>query len=427
MTIRLPGPRNTPQPAGGELALLLMYAFAGALALPMARAIRRNRPRTLRGWASVGTSVVFLVFVSVPPQLVAEQAEAAAPINTTFFHPDRLGSSLVVSNNTGTASATRVVYRPFGALVQNSGSTSAVPERGFTGQRFEASVGVYDYGARWYDPAIARFVQPDAYARPYDPQSLNPFSYVHNNPINFSDPTGNIEIPISSWTISFGTTLGFAVALGGMLAVESYLINSGFGRRIGRVLGALGMIFGRMQPPSIYGTSTFPGQGIFTNPDPTKDPTRNADPWAVFLSFLTMIPGVGEAMDISVVIASDSTNEDVQTAIDSLSISVITGGFSPNAGRLAKEARKSKIDRKVAAAERKAHWKNEASSNAEAYSADDLERMRQGKPPTGPDGAPMERHHIDGTHEGGAETMSKREHRLGNLRRNHPVRGILTA
>ena len=191
-------PRNTPQPAGGELALLLMYAFAGALALPMARAIRRNRPRTLRGWASVGTSAVFLVFVSVPPQLVPEEAEAAAPINTAFFHPDRLGSSLVVSNNTGAASAKRVVYRPFGALVQESSAgTSTVPERGFTGQRFEASVGVYDYGARWYDPGIARFVQPDPLIQDAtNPQQLNPFSYVNGDPSNFADPSGLEEVGI---------------------------------------------------------------------------------------------------------------------------------------------------------------------------------------------------------------------------------------
>jgi RHS repeat-associated protein len=195
-------PTLVPQPAGGDIALALLYGLGGALAFPLARAIRRHRPRTGRAWVAVGTSGVFLLVVSVPPSLVPAAAEAAAPANTTFFHPDRLGSSLVVSNNTGAASAKRVVYRPFGALVQNSGGTSAVPDRGFTGQRFEASVGVYDYNARWYDPAIARFVQPDALAAPFEPQTLNPFAYVRNDPTNRTDPTGNLDVN------SFGAPIG---------------------------------------------------------------------------------------------------------------------------------------------------------------------------------------------------------------------------
>jgi len=133
---------------------------------------------------------VFLVFASVPPGLVAERAEATSPLNTTYFHPDRLGSSLVVSDSA--AVAMRVVYRPFGALVQNSGGNASVPNRGFTGQRFESTVGVYDYNARWYDPAIARFVQPDALiGSAYDPQQFSPFAHVRNDPVNRIDPTGN--------------------------------------------------------------------------------------------------------------------------------------------------------------------------------------------------------------------------------------------
>lgn len=48
------------------------------------------------------------------------------------------------------------------------------------------------YGARYYDPALARFVQPDTIVpNPLDPQSLNRYSYVRNNPVNRIDPTGH--------------------------------------------------------------------------------------------------------------------------------------------------------------------------------------------------------------------------------------------
>ncbi len=47
------------------------------------------------------------------------------------------------------------------------------------------------YGARYYDAAIGRFAQPDSIVpNPYNPQSLNRYSYVLNNPVRYTDPTG---------------------------------------------------------------------------------------------------------------------------------------------------------------------------------------------------------------------------------------------
>jgi RHS repeat-associated protein len=189
-------PQNVPMPAGGDLALTLIYALAGALAFPMTRRIRKYRPRDARSWLSLGTGSVFLVVASVPPMLVPERAEAAAPLNTTFFHSDRLGSSLALSDHTGTASAKRVVHRPFGKLVQNSAGTSAVPERGFTGQRFEPGVGIYDFNVRWYDPELSLFVQPDPLLSLSDPQTFNPYAYARQDPANRTDPSGMCSVPL---------------------------------------------------------------------------------------------------------------------------------------------------------------------------------------------------------------------------------------
>ncbi len=62
----------------------------------------------------------------------------------------------------------------------------------YTGQRQEAALGLYFYDARWYDPSLGRFVQPDTIQPdPGDPQNLNRFSYVRNNPLRFTDPTGH--------------------------------------------------------------------------------------------------------------------------------------------------------------------------------------------------------------------------------------------
>ena len=53
-------------------------------------------------------------------------------------------------------------------------------------------MGLYDYNARWYDPALGRFVQPDTIVPdPGNPQDLNRYSYVRNNPLKYTDSTGH--------------------------------------------------------------------------------------------------------------------------------------------------------------------------------------------------------------------------------------------
>ena len=59
----------------------------------------------------------------------------------------------------------------------------------FTGQRKDAGSGLLFYGARWYDPAVGRFLQADTIVpAPGDPQSLNRYAYTLNNPVKYRDP-----------------------------------------------------------------------------------------------------------------------------------------------------------------------------------------------------------------------------------------------
>jgi RHS repeat-associated protein len=61
----------------------------------------------------------------------------------------------------------------------------------FTGQRLDQS-GLYFYNARYYDPQIGRFISADTVVPdPSDPQNLNRYSYVLNNPLKYTDPSGH--------------------------------------------------------------------------------------------------------------------------------------------------------------------------------------------------------------------------------------------
>lgn len=53
-------------------------------------------------------------------------------------------------------------------------------------------LGLLYYGARFYVPGIGRFASADTIVpNPANPQSYNRYSYVHNNPLNLTDPTGH--------------------------------------------------------------------------------------------------------------------------------------------------------------------------------------------------------------------------------------------
>ena len=65
----------------------------------------------------------------------------------------------------------------------------------FTSQREMAGLGIYHYGARFYSPKLGRFLSPDTLVPNFaNPQSWNRYSYVLNNPILYTDPTGHFEV-----------------------------------------------------------------------------------------------------------------------------------------------------------------------------------------------------------------------------------------
>jgi RHS repeat-associated protein len=61
----------------------------------------------------------------------------------------------------------------------------------FTGQKLD-STGLYFYNARYYDPEIGRFISADPVGQTmFNPQSLNRYTYVLNNPLKYTDPNGD--------------------------------------------------------------------------------------------------------------------------------------------------------------------------------------------------------------------------------------------
>ena len=108
---------------------------------------------------------------------------------TYYLLNDHLTSTAITTNASG-ARLTELRYYAYGGTRYDAGSQMTIYR--YTGQRIETGTGLYDYGARWYDPAIGRFLAPDSIVpNPGDSQSLNRYMYVLGNPLRYIDPSGN--------------------------------------------------------------------------------------------------------------------------------------------------------------------------------------------------------------------------------------------
>ncbi len=107
-----------------------------------------------------------------------------------YIVPDHLGGTLRVVDTSGNL-VDDIRYHVFGGT--RSGGTNLQTDKRFTGQTLDMSTGLYWYGSRAYDPVLGRFVQPDPIVPDHkNPQALNRFSYCLNNPVRYTDPTGNM-------------------------------------------------------------------------------------------------------------------------------------------------------------------------------------------------------------------------------------------
>lgn len=105
-----------------------------------------------------------------------------------FYHPDHLGSTTLVTNESG-AVVEDLLYLPYGEVLFGD----EISRYGYTGQENDLESGFMDYGARQYNPQFGRFLQPDPIITDvYNPQNLNRYAYVLNNPYKYVDPTGMI-------------------------------------------------------------------------------------------------------------------------------------------------------------------------------------------------------------------------------------------
>lgn len=120
---------------------------------------------------------------------------------TSYFHQDHLGSIVAVSDETGTV-VERMAFDPWGKRRFVNGTPDVLDsimgwntDRGYTMHEHLDEMGVIHMNGRIYDPLIGRFMSADPFVQDAENlQSYNRFTYVMNNPLVFTDPSGYLRL-----------------------------------------------------------------------------------------------------------------------------------------------------------------------------------------------------------------------------------------
>jgi RHS repeat-associated protein len=158
-------------------------------------------------------------YIMAPTGRVAVRVEknSGSIVETRWFHQDGLGSINAISKETGEI-AQRFAYDAWGKRVNGTNGSAVTSSnnegftRGYTDHEHLEDLGLIHMNGRVYDPTLARFVSADPLIDDLgDAQSYNRFSYVNNNPLKYTDPSGYSKF----WRKMFGVSLfggGYLVA-----------------------------------------------------------------------------------------------------------------------------------------------------------------------------------------------------------------------
>ncbi|HEY2516909.1 MAG TPA: RHS repeat-associated core domain-containing protein, partial [Polyangiaceae bacterium] len=144
-----------------------------------------------------GANATWVFYVPAGSRVVAQEewtttSNALTSQKVVYLHDDHLGSIESISG--AQTPVQHLKYDPFGQRVDPATGTVTTSHPldvtdGFTDQEHDDDLGLINMRGRIYDPTTARFLSVDPLRRGSS-QGLNAYSYVGNNPLNYTDPSG---------------------------------------------------------------------------------------------------------------------------------------------------------------------------------------------------------------------------------------------
>ncbi len=171
------------------------------------------------------------------------------PTGMFFLHPDHLGSVNMISDGFGNlvsggglGGKSSINYKPYGEIHRTDSGGPDVSKFKYTGQEEDKESGLMYYKARYYDPALGRFLQADSVVMPERTFGLNSYMYVDGQPLNFTDRSGHKLSTAEGWAILgylaapqfgitkedgalWGATIGYQVNVDRNKARKAHIVN----------------------------------------------------------------------------------------------------------------------------------------------------------------------------------------------------------
>lgn len=166
-------------------------------------------------------------------------------VKTYLAFTDNLGSILSVMDENGT----KVFDASYDAWGKQTVTLNSIGlHRGYTGHEMLNEFDIINMNGRLYDPVLGRFFSPDNYVQmPDNSQNFNRYSYCLNNPLKYTDPSGNLFgvddaiIALAAFNMASSMMLaafeGKSVWKAGALSLLSSAASYGIGAAFGGVSG----------------------------------------------------------------------------------------------------------------------------------------------------------------------------------------------
>jgi RHS repeat-associated protein len=197
-----------------------------------------------------------------------ERGTGVSPVSSIYYAYDGLGSVRSITDTTGDLQETYdydaygtliglAKRNPISGLLESSNLSSAIPDLQsdylYTGEQWDADLGMYFLRARYLNTNTGRFHTQDTYeGRNGEPLTLHKYLYANGNPAMFADPSGKFSLT------------EFAATIQGQIAIGA-IVNAGVGFANGqRTLGQIGsnLVEGAIFGAVGYGVGSIAGKAF---------------------------------------------------------------------------------------------------------------------------------------------------------------------